>query len=168
MVIKRQKEFVNPTVARIINTKPGKAIMNGLIKISGSKGYKNIEKNTEAIGKTIKLVPKNPGAATRRAVAGTVINPGLAGAVAADTGIMVVAPAYAGSPVGLKHLAMAAPTGILKSSPSVQKVGRNMMRDDGLTKASKVGKNIEYYTNKAALGASKVGSIMSNYFSEHD
>ena len=167
MVILRQKQFMHPAVAQIIDSKPGRVVMNGLIKVAKSGGYKNIEKNTGAISKTIKMAPKNPGAATRRAVSGTVISPGLTTAVVADTGIMAVAPAYAGSPVGLKHLAMAAPASTMKSSPAVQKFGRNMMRDDGKTTASKVGKNIEFYTNKAALGASKVGSVMA-YFSKHD
>ena len=159
---------MHPTVAQIIDSKPGRVVMNGLIKVAKSGGYKNIEKNTEAISKTVKMAGSNPGAATRRAVAGTVINPSLTTAVVADTGITFVAPAYAGSPFGLKHAAMMAPATMTKSSPTVQKFGRNMMRNDGKTTASKIGKNIEYQVNRATLGASKAGSIMTGYFSKHD
>lgn len=161
MIVLRQKEFVHPLVAKIMTTKPGRAVMNSAIKVAKSGGYKNIEKNTAALGKTIGGITTNPGASVRRATAGTLINPGMAAGVAADTAVMAAVPAYAAVPVGMKHLAMAVPAGMMKSPEAVQRVGRDMMRNNGATRASRIGRSIEYGINKAALGASRVGSIMS-------
>lgn len=161
MIVLRQKEFVHPVVGRVLNTRLGKKAMDGAIRVAKSPGYQNIEKNTAALGKTVSQVTTNPGAAVRRAAAGTVINPGLATAVAADTAVMAAVPAYAAVPVGMKHAVMALPAATTKSTPAMQKVGRDMMRNNGQSRASRIGRAIEYGVNKAALGASRIGSIMS-------
>ena len=136
MIILRQKEFIfkTPTV-------------------------KNIISGTKAVGKTLSGFTTNPGAATRRAIAGTAINPSIAAGTVADLGITAVAPAYGASPIGLKHLAMAVPSDKV-STVGMKRWGRNFMRNNGQSSASRLGQKIEYNINRAALGASRLGSML--------
>jgi hypothetical protein len=161
MIKFRRKEFVHPLIARVLTSKPARAAVDGAIKVANSGVYKNIEKNTTALGKTIGGITTNPGASVRRATAGTLINPGMAAGVVADTAATAAFPALAASPIGIKEAFMALPTNAMKSPEKIQRIGRNMMRNNGATRASRIGKSIEYGVNKAALGASRIGSIMT-------
>lgn len=160
MIVLRQKQYVHPLVHKALATKPGQSILNGAIKVLKSPAYQEAGKTVKAVTKTVKMVPKNPGAAVRRATAGTIINPGLTVAEAGDVALAVGVPAYNAVPVNLKMAAAMVPE-LTKSPPSVRKIGRNMMRDDGATWPSRIGRNIEYGINNVALKASKAGSILS-------
>ena len=152
-----ERLFMHPTVAKIINSKPGKKIIGGAIKILESPGYKETQKTVGAVGKTLGLIPKNPGKAVRRATAGTIINPALTAAEAGDIALATSVPVYNAVPLNLK---MATPfvQGYTKTPESVQRIGRNMMRNNGSSRASRIGQKIEYYTNKPLLALSNMGS----------
>lgn len=160
MIVLRQKQYVHPLVHKALATKPGQSILKGAIKVLKSPAYQEAGKTVKAVTKTVKMVPKNPGAAVRRATAGTIINPGLTVAEAGDVALAVGVPAYNAVPVNLKMAAAMVP-GLTKSPAPVQKVGRSMMRNNGATRASRFGQKLEYGINKVALKASKAGSILS-------
>ena len=160
MIVLRQKQYVHPLVYKTLATKPGQSILNGAIKVLKSPAFQSTGKTVKAVTKTVKMVPKNPGAAVRRATAGTIINPGLTAAEAGDIALSVGVPVYNAIPANLKMAAAMAP-GLTKSPASLQRVGKNMMRNNGATKASRFGQKLEYGINKVALKASKAGSILS-------
>ena len=155
-----ERLFMQPTVAKIIDSKPGRKIIGGAIKFLKSPGYKETEKTVGAVGKTIGLIPKNPGRAIRRAAAGTTINPYLTAAEVGDITLSAAVPVYNAIPVNLK---MATPllAGYTKTPKSVQRIGKDMMRNNGSSKASKFGNKLEYYVNKAALTGSRIGQNLA-------
>jgi hypothetical protein len=160
MIVLRQKQYVHPLVHKALATKPGQSILNGAIKVLKSPAYQEAGKTVKAVTKTVKMVPKNPGAAVRRATAGTIINPGLTVAEAGDVALSVGVPAYNAIPVNLKMAAAMVP-GLTKTPASVQKVGRDMMRNNGKTRASRFGQRLEYGVNKLALKAGEASRRLS-------
>ena len=168
MILLRQRHYAHPAVLKALDNKAGRSLLNGAVKVVKSQPYKDVNKTVNAVGKTVKMVPYNPGGAVRRATAGTIINPGLTVAEAGDIALSVGVPAYNAVPVNLKAVAAITP-GLTKSPAPVQKVGKNMMRNNGATKASRFGQKLEYYTNKAALKASDASRMLLGMYSEtHD
>lgn len=155
-----ERLFMHPTVAKIIDSKPGRKIIGGAIKVLKSPGYKETERTVKAVGRTVGLIPKNPGRAVRRATAGTIINPALTAAEVGDIALSTSVPVYNAIPVNLK---MATPfvAGYTRTPESVQRVGRNMMRNNGSSRASRIGNKLEYYINKATLTGSQIGQNLA-------
>lgn len=169
MIKFRQKQYTSPKIRiaaksqrailnaadKFFKSKAGKGYLGAVSKVTGNKRYKDAAKGVEAISKTVKMVPQNPGKAIRRAAAGTVINPGMTAATVADPALGIAVPAYNASPVNLKMVAATMP-GMTKSPELVQRIGRNMMRNNRRTGASRFGQEFEYHVNKGALGSSSI------------
>lgn len=180
MIKFRQKQYTG--WKKQLGAKTQRSILNGFEKFLKSKAgtkyleanqglnktldkipkFRQVQHNTEkgvgAVTKTVKMIPENPGAAVRRAVGGSIINPGMAAATGLDPALAVVAPAYNASPVNLKMVAAAA--GDLTKSPEpIRRVGYRMMRNNGATEASRFGQRLQYNVNKTALDTN---SILSN------
>ena len=154
MIIKRQKLYTGlkrkagARVQRVVlnafkrglKTKVGGKVLPKIV----NQGVKT-EKGVEAVNKTVKTaLLENAGKGTRRAAAGTVINPGLTAATVIDPVLAAKVPAYNAVPINLKAAAISFP---VKTPTSVQKFGRDMMKEHGKTAPSKVGKAIEITTN---------------------
>lgn len=148
---------MHPVVARIIDSKPGRALMNGAIKLAKSQPYTDAQKTVEGASKTVKLVPKNPGRAVRRMVAGTIKDPSLTIAEGVDVGLSFGVPEYNAIPLNAKMAAGVFGRHIPKPGPKVQRYGNNYMRINGQTQASRAGNRTEYYTNKLVLGLGELG-----------
>ena len=115
------------------------------------------------VAKGAKKINNNPGTVVRKVAAKAQERPDVAAAAIADAGLTIAYPPYAAIPVGFKHAALTPAvskhTMPLKLRNKLADRSKRMMSNDGKSTASKFGKGLEYYTNNALLGLSKLGPL---------
>ena len=117
---------------------------------------RDLKRRSGVLTNLIKETTKNPGRGLRKITAGTVKDP--------ITGTVIIGSQLAPIPgVGTATMAVTPKLAAVSKtvlSPGTQKklrtTAKNMMSDNGATRASRIGRGIEYYTNKSLMKMSDI------------
>lgn len=117
---------------------------------------RDLKRRSGVITNLIKETTKNPGRGLRKITAGTVKDP-ITGTVIIGSRLAPI-PGVGTVTMATAHQISAASRKVL--SPGAQKklrtTAKNMMSDNRATRASRIGRGIEYYTNKSLMKMSDI------------
>lgn len=117
---------------------------------------RDLKKRSGVITNIIRETTKNPGRGLRKITAGTVKDPITGTAIIGSQ--LVPIPGVGIATIAASPKISAASRKVL--SPDTQKKlrtkAKNIMSDNGATRASRIGRGIEYYTNKSLMKMSDI------------